>query len=100
MTLRKHQNIPPQFANMGRDVVNFLQTLLDYEHSLVQVGMGIRWTGTDLPSTKYLSLNGATVDKADYSALWTYAQDDAAYTTTATTITLPTVANFIVKARD
>ena len=100
MAQRKHQNIPPQFTSMGRDVVTFLQTLLDYEHSLVQVGMGIRWTATNVPSAKYLKLNGAVVLRADYDQLWTHAQGDSAYTTTATTITLPTVANFIVKARE
>lgn len=99
MALRKHQNIPDAFAALGRDVVSFLQGLLDQEPSLLGVGMGIRWTASAVPSSKFLFLNGATVNKSDYDQLWTYAQGDPAYSTTATTITLPTVANFIVKAR-
>lgn len=86
---------------MGRDVVNFLQILLDNQHSLIQVGMATRWTATSLPSgDKYLDLDGSVVAKDDFPRLWEYAQGDSAYTTTATTITLPTVANFIVKARE
>lgn len=99
MSLRKHANIPDAFAALGRDVVQFLQDLLDREHSLIGVGMAVRWTASAVPSTKYLSLNGATVAKSDYPDLWTYAQGDGVYSTTSTTVTLPTVANFIVKAR-
>lgn len=100
MALRKHQNIPDAFTVLGRDVVSFLQGLLDQEPSLLGVGMGVRWTASAVPSTKFLALNGATVAKSDYPDLWTYAQGDVNYTTTPTTVTLPTVANFIVKARE
>ncbi len=62
--------------------------------------MNVKWGSTVLPRAGiYLSLNGATVNKSDYPSLWGYAQNDSGYTTTATTVTLPTVAGFIVRAK-
>ena len=97
--LRKHPNIPPELHGNRRDVVAFLQNLLDYEHALVPIGASVKWGSTSLPNSNFLAKSGQTVNKADYPDLWTYAQADAAYSTTSTTVTLPTDSGFVVRAK-
>lgn len=97
MTLFGHQNIPGAFVSMGRDVVGFLQTLLDYKHSLIQTGTRIKWGSTAAPNGGYLELDGSTITNADYPALVRYAANDSDYTVGATTTDLPTDSGFWVK---
>lgn len=94
----RRANIPQALAQDKPEIVQFLQTLIDAP--VVQVGMGVKWGSTVMPTLgTFLSYDGSTVNKTDYPELWGYAQNDAGYTTTTTTITLPTVAGFIVRAK-
>lgn len=93
----RHQNIPAFFVEKGRDVVAFLQALLDYKHSLIQTGMRVKWKSTATPDGGYLKLDGSVIANASYPALIRYAANDADYTVGATTTTLPTDAGFWVK---
>lgn len=97
MTLRKHQNIPTILAEMGRDVVAFLQGLLDYRHSLINTGTRISWKSTATPDGGYLKLDGSVIANASYPALITYAANDSTFTIGATTTTLPNEANTWIK---
>jgi hypothetical protein len=96
---RKHPNIPEPLHGNRRDVVAFLQTLLDYEDFLIPVGASIKWGSTTLPNSSFLVKTGQTVQKSDYPGLWSYAENDASYSRTATTVTLPVDAGFVVRAR-
>lgn len=99
MTIRKRPNIPAKLHGDDKEAVGFFSSILDYERSLIVVGMSIKWGSTSLPSDRYLAKSGQTVNKSTYPALWTYAQGDVAYSTTSTTVTLPSDAGFIVRAR-
>ena len=94
----RRQNIPTALSQDSPEVVSFLDGLV--KAPVIQIGMGIKWGSTVTPTLGvFLSYNGATVNKSDYPELWGYAQNDSGYTTTTTTLTLPTVAGFIVRAR-
>lgn len=97
MTLRKHQNIPPGLHRDDREVVAFLQGLLDYRHSLINTGTRISWKSTATPDGGYLKLDGSVIANASYPALITYAANDSTFTVGATTTTLPNEANTWVK---
>ena len=97
MPLRRHQNIPDAFTRLGRDVVNFIQTLLDYQHGLIQTGTRISWKSTAEPSGGYIELDGSVITNADYPDLIEYAANDSTFTVGATTTTLPTEANTWIK---
>jgi hypothetical protein len=97
--LRVRQNIPAKLHGDDRESVGFFQSILDYEKSLLFVGMSIKWGSTLLPSSDFIFKSGQTVSRTDYPLLWQYAANDAAYSTTTTTVTLPLDAGFIVKAR-
>jgi hypothetical protein len=51
------------------------------------------------PNARFLPKTGQVVSKADYPDLWDYAQTDAAYVTTTTTVTIPNDPGFIVRVR-
>ena len=98
MTIRS-ANIPAALVSMGREVVGFIQGLIDYRKSLVQVGMRIKWRSTvEPPDGKYLSLDGSVITNADFPQLIAYAANDPDFTVGATTTTLPTDSGFWVKA--
>lgn len=99
MTRRTRPNVPAQLHNNDRETVGFLQALLDYEAALVPVGGSVKYGSATMPSTSFLPKSGQTVLKADYPNLWDYAQGDGAYVTTATSVTIPADAGFIVRAR-
>jgi hypothetical protein len=97
MTRRVRPNVPAKLHGDDREVLGFLQAILDYEESLIPVGGSIKYAGT--PNTRFLVKTGQVVSKADYPDLWDYAQTDAAYVTTATTVTIPNDPGFIVRVR-
>jgi hypothetical protein len=81
-----------------REVLGFLQAILDYEECLVPVGASLKFGGT-VPNARFLKKTGQTVTKVDYPDLYDYAVNDTAYTITATTVTIPNDPGFIVRAR-
>lgn len=97
MTLRKHQNIPPALHRDDREVVSFLQGLLDYRNSLVNTGTRITWKSTIAPLGGYLQLDGSVITNTQYQDLVAYAANDSTFTVGATTTTLPTEANTWIK---
>lgn len=97
MALRSTQNIPGIFTAMGREVVTFLQSILDYRHQLIQTGMRVKWKSTSAPLGNFLKLDGAVITNTDYPALVAFAANDADFVVGATTTTLPTDAGFYVK---
>jgi hypothetical protein len=97
MVRRVRPNVPAKLHGDDREVLGFLQDILDYEESLIPVGGSIKYAGT--PNARFLTKTGQTVSKADYPDLWDYAQTDAAYVTTATTVTIPNDVGFIVRVR-
>lgn len=99
MTRRTRPNVPAQLHDNDREVLGFLQALLDYEAALVPVGGSIKYGSATMPGANFLPKSGQTVLKADYPALWDYAQNDGAYATSATSVTIPADAGYIVRAR-
>lgn len=97
MTFRKHQNIPPSLHRDDREVVAFLQALLDYRHSLVNTGTRISWKSTATPDGGYLKLDGTVITNSEYPALVSYAANDSTFTVGATTTTLPNEALVWIK---
>jgi len=93
MTLVKHQNIPVSLHRDDREIVAFLQGLLDARHYLLQTGMRVTWKSTATLQGPFLRLNGATVNNADYPRLIAYAADDSTFTVGASTTVLPNEAN-------
>ena len=94
--VKRHQNIPPEIHQDKRHIMAFFQGLLDNERFIIMVGMRVKQGSTVLPEG-FLRCSGQVVGKADYPDLWRYAQNDSTFTTTATTITLPVDATFIVR---
>lgn len=100
MTRATRRPIPVKLHGDDREVLGFLQNIMDYQDVLVPVGGSIKYGSATLPPNgHFLTKSGQTVNKSDYPDLWSYAQGDVAYTTTATTVTLPLDAGFIVRAR-
>lgn len=99
MTKLRKPNVPKRLHGDDQESQGFLQTLSNYSDSLIPIGAGFKWGSTVLPSDRYLFKNGQVVNQIDFPDLWTYAQNDVSYTTTATTITLPVDAGFVVKAK-
>jgi|GEM_PF-5469506 len=93
---KRQQNIPAEVHQDKRHVLAFFQGILGYEQSLIQVGMSVK-QGSSVVPAGFLRKSGQVVLKADYPMIWEYAQNDPAYTTTATTVTIPADATFIVR---
>jgi len=89
--------MPRKLHGDDREVVAFLQTLLDYHHQLIQTGMRIKWRSTTAPSGNFLACDGATITNSDYPELVAYAANDPDFTVGATTTVLPTDAGFYIK---
>ena len=99
MSKLRKPNVPKRLHGDDQESQGFLQTLSNYSDSLIPIGSSIKWGSTVLPSDRYLFKDGQVVTQLDYPDLWTYAQNDASYTTTPTNITLPVDAGFVVKAK-
>lgn len=99
MSRLKKPNVPSRLHGDDQESQGFLQTVSNYSDSLVPIGGGLKWGSTVVPSALYLLKNGQVVQRVDFPDLWTYAQDDVSYTTTATDITLPNDPGFMVKAK-
>jgi hypothetical protein len=97
MARRVRPNVPAKLHQDDREVLGFLQTLLEYEDTLIPVGGSIKYVGT--PNARFLPKTGQTVTRADYPDLWDYAQTDGAYVTTATSVTIPNDAGYVVRVR-
>lgn len=92
----RRQNIPSSLSKDNPEIVSFLQNLIDAP--IVEIGMSIKWGSTVMPKLGvYHAKDGSTLNKSDYPELWGYAQNDVAYTTTTTTVTLPVDAGFVVR---
>lgn len=92
----RRQNIPTSLSKDNPEIVSFLQNLVDAP--IVEVGMSIKWGSTVMPKLGvYVAKTGQTILKTDYPEFWGYAQNDAAYTTSATGVTLPVDAGFVVR---
>ena len=97
MPFARHQNIPVKLHRDDREIVAFMQGLLDYRHGLTQTGTRISWKSTATPDGGYLKLDGSVITNTDYPDLVAYAANDATFTVGATTTTLPTEANVWIK---
>ena len=86
MARKKAPNIPNKLHGDDREVVGFLQYLIDNSKALVPTGTAVRSYCTTTP-TGFLALTGGTYSATDYPDLY------AAIGTT----TLPTLANYIIK---
>lgn len=93
----KHQNIPAKLHRDDREIVAFLQGLLDYAHGLVPTGARIKWKSTEEPAGGYLQCNGQVITNSQYPALVSYAANDPDFVVGVTTTTLPTDVDFFVK---
>lgn len=97
MPFARHQNIPVKLHRDDREIVAFLQGLLDYRHGLIQTGTRIKWKSTIEPDGGYLECNGQVVTNSQYVELVAYAANDADFVVGLTTTTLPNDPGFWVK---
>jgi len=93
---KSRQNIPDKLHQNDREVVGFIQDIMDYRKSLVPTGEGIRHFLATTPDG-FLSCDGSAVSRTTYAALFsalgeTYGAGDG-----STTFNLPTAAGFVVK---
>lgn len=87
--------IPDAFVGFGKDVVDWLQGLLDAQHHGVPTGGRIDWYNATAPEG-FLKLSGQTLGLPAYQALADSAQSDITVVT-GVSITLPTIANKAIK---
>jgi hypothetical protein len=90
-----HQRIPDAFVGLGKDVVDWLQGILDAQHHGVPTGGRIDWYRTT-PPEGYLKLTGQTLPLPAYQALANAGQSDITVVT-GVSITLPSIANKVIK---
>ena len=92
----RRQNIPSELSKDDPAVVGYLGNLQNAP--IVEIGMSIKWGSTVMPKLGvYVAKTGQVLNRSDYPEFGGYAVNDAAYTVTATTITLPNDAGFIVR---
>ena len=92
----RRQNIPAKLSKDDHEVVGYLNNL--QSSPIIEIGMSIKWGSTVMPKLGvYVAKTGQTLNKSAYPEFYGYALNDAAYTTTSTTVTLPTDAGFIVR---
>lgn len=84
--MKKRQNIPDKLHQNDREIVGFIQDILDYRKFLIPTGTAILSYCTTTP-TGFLALDGSTYSATTYPDLY------AAIGTT----TLPTVSGYIIK---
>lgn len=83
---KRRQDIPSKLHMNDREVLGFIQSLIDYQKFLIPTGTAIRSYCTTTP-TGFLALDGSTYSATTYPDLY------AAIGTT----TLPVNAGFIIK---
>lgn len=86
MAIKKRQSIPKKLHGDDREVVGFIQGLIDYQNYLIPTGTAIRSYCTTTPPG-FLALDGSTYSATTYPDLY------AAIGTT----TLPTNAGMVIK---
>ena len=92
---KTHRRIPDVFVGQGKDVVEWLQSILDAQHHGVPTGGRIDWYRTAAPEG-YLKLTGQTLPLPAYQALADSGQSDITVVT-GVSITLPSIANKAIK---
>ena len=92
---QQKQRIPDAFVSLGKDVVDWLQGILDAQHHGVPTGGRIDWYGSTAPEG-YLKLTGQTLPLPAYQALADSGQSDITVVT-GVSITLPSIANKAIK---
>lgn len=92
---QQKQRIPDAFVSMGKDVVDWLQGILDAQHHGVPTGGRIDWYKTAAPEG-FLKLSGQTLALPAYQALADSGQSDITVVT-GVSITLPSIANKAIK---
>ena len=90
-----HARIPDQFVGMGKDVVEWLQAILDAQHHGVPTGGRVDWYNATAPAG-FLRLAGQTLSLPAYQELADTNQSDITLVA-GVSITLPVIANKIVK---
>lgn len=86
MARKKAPNVPAKLHGDDREIMGFLQYLIDNAKWLVPTGTAVRSYCTTTPAG-FLALDGSTYSSSDYPDLY------AAIGTT----TLPTNAGFVIK---
>ena len=92
---QQKQRIPDAFVGLGKDVVDWLQGILDAQHHGVPTGARIHWYAAAAPEG-FLRLTGQTLPLPAYQALADTAQADITVVP-GVSITLPTVAAQVIK---
>lgn len=91
----QHARIPDAFVKQGKDIVDWLQGILDAQHHGVPTGGRIDWYGSTAPEG-FLKLTGQTLSLPAYQALADSGQSDITEVA-GVSITLPTIANKAIK---
>ena len=92
---QQKQRIPDAFVGLGKDVVDWLQGILDAQLHGVPTGGRIDWYRTT-PPEGFLKLAGQTLALPAYQALADSGQSDITVVT-GVSITLPSIANKAIK---
>lgn len=92
---QQKQRIPDAFVGLGKDVVDWLQGILDAQLHGVPTGGRIDWYRTT-PPEGFLKLTGQTLALPAYQALADSGQSDITVVT-GVSITLPSIANKAIK---
>lgn len=90
-----HARIPDEFVRLGKDVVEWLQSILDEQHHVVPTGGRIDWYNSTAPNG-FLRLSGQTLSLPAYQALADTNQSDITLVA-GVSITLPSIANKVIK---
>lgn len=92
---QQKQRIPDAFVSLGKDVVDWLQGILDAQHHGVPTGGRIDWYGSTAPEG-FLLMTGQTLALPAYQALADSGQSDITVVT-GVSITLPVRAQQAIK---
>lgn len=92
---QQKQRIPDAFVSLGKDVVDWLQGILDAQHHGVPTGGRINWYGSTAPEG-YLLMTGQTLALPAYQALADSGQSDITVVA-GVSITLPVRAQQAIK---
>lgn len=95
MTVQQKQRIPDAFVSLGKDVVDWLQGILDAQHHGVPTGGRINWYGSTAPEG-YLLMTGQTLALPAYQALADSGQSDITVVA-GVSITLPVRSQQAIK---
>jgi hypothetical protein len=94
MTIQRAR-IPDEFVGLGKDVVDWLQGILDSQLHGVPTGGRIDWYNATAPQG-FLKLSGQTLALPAYQALADSNQSDITVVA-GVSITLPSIANKAIK---